>query len=301
MRYIKKKGAGDPSNQSQIFTNINLKVLCCRYWSLTLWDCNDMIFPYWRIYWNKNSGGILGYHDELISMDPDCVYIIPPFTPFYTRYEKRHIYSKGINVTGKVIHGSIDEAELEAHSLIHLFIHFNLGIPFDNVTPGIYKLKLTSDQLIEITQIISRLKIENIYFSTKDNLKIQAFVMEVLSQLETELWDTINVDDRVLKTLRFIEANMNEKFSNTFLAENVSMAPNSFARLFKTEMNITLHNFIQKRKIARACELFDHTNDTIEEVAYFLGYSDRYHFSRVFKSFTGVPPAKYKSGTIVTL
>jgi len=301
MRYIKKKGIGDPSNQSQIFTNINLKVLCCRYWSLTLWDCNDMIFPYWRIYWNKNHGGVLGYNDELISMNPDYVYIIPPFTPFFTRFGRNPGFSKGINVTGKVINQHVSENEIENNSLIHLFTHFNLGIPFDNVAPGIYKLELTSDQLKEISQIVTRLKIENINFSIKDNLKIQAFIMEILSQLETELWDTINVDDRVLKTLRFIEANMDEKFSNTFLAENVSMAPNSFARLFKTEMNITLHNFIQKRKIARACELFDHTNDTIEEVAYFLGYSDRYHFSRVFKSFTGVPPAKYKSGTIITL
>ncbi len=301
MRYIKKKESGDPSNQSQIFTNISLKVLCCRYWSLSLWDCNDMIFPYWRIYWNKNDGGQLGYNDELIIMKPDHVYIIPPFTSFYTRYKKRHIFKKGINVSGKVINAFTDESKIETNLLIHLFIHFNLGIPFDNVSPGIHKLKLTTDQFNEITQIISRLKIENINFSIKDNLKIQAFIMEALSRLGKELWDTINVDDRVLKTLRFIEANMNEKFSNSFLAKNVSMAPNSFARLFKTEMKITLHNFVQKRKIARACEMFDHSNNTIEEVAYFLGYSDRYHFSRVFKSFTGIPPAKYKSGTVITL
>lgn len=301
MRYIKKKEAGDPSNQSQVFTNINLKVLCCRYWSLKLWDCNDMLFPYWRIYWNKNQGGILGFNDDLIQMSPDYVYIIPPFTHFFTRYGKRNAISKGINVTGKVVMGNVNEFEIGANSLLHLFIHFNLGIPFDNVAPGIYKLKLSSDQINEIEQIISRLKIENINFSIKDNFKIQAFIMEILSQLGKELWNTINIDDRVLRTLRFIDANINEKFSNAFLADSVNMAPNSFARLFKNEMRITLHNFIQKRKMARACEMFDHTNNTIEDVAYYLGFSDRYHFSRVFKSYTGVPPAKYKSGTIITL
>ena len=74
------------------------------------------------------------------------------------------------------------------------------------------------------------------------------------------------------------------------------MAPNSFARLFKEEINITLHNFIQKRKIARACNLFEHSNKTIEDVTFELGFSDRYHFSRVFKSITGITPAVYKSG-----
>ena len=300
MRYIKRKEIGDPSNQRQVFTNISLKVLCCRYWSLTQWDCNDMIFPYWRIYWNKNNGGQLGYNDELIAMDPEHVYIIPPFTSFYTRYGKNGL-NKGINVSGKMIDSRINESEIELNSLLHFFIHFNLGIPFDNVSPGILKLKLNKYQIKEISEIIAQLKIENINFSIKDNLRIHAFTMDILSQLEEELWNTINMDHRVLKTLRFIEANMNEKLDNVLLAENVNMAANSFARLFKTEMKITLHNFIQKRKIARACELFDHTNNTIEDIAFLLGFSDRYHFSRVFKTFTGVPPAKYKAGTILTL
>jgi len=57
-----------------------------------------------------------------------------------------------------------------------------------------------------------------------------------------------------------------------------------------------LHQFVQNRKIAKSCELFEHTNKSIENVAFNLGFSDRYHFSRVFKSVTGLTPASYKSG-----
>ena len=74
------------------------------------------------------------------------------------------------------------------------------------------------------------------------------------------------------------------------------MATNSFSRLFKQKMEITLHNFIMKRKIAQSCELFSHTNKSIEEVAFDMGFSDRYHFSRVFKLITGTTPAVYKAG-----
>ena len=120
--------------------------------------------------------------------------------------------------------------------------------------------------------------------------------MEALSKIGGELWKAVNIYDRVLKVLRFIEISIDKKLSNSELASIVNMAPNSFARLFKEEINIILHNFIQKRKIARACNLFEHSNKTIEDVTFELGFSDRYHFSRVFKSITGITPAVYKSG-----
>ena len=50
-----------------------------------------------------------------------------------------------------------------------------------------------------------------------------------------------------------------------------------------------------KRKIAQSCDLFLHTNQSISEVAHNIGFSDRYHFSRVFKMITGSSPAVYKS------
>ncbi len=300
MRYVRKKGAGDPSNKRQIFTHIDLKVLLCRYWSLYIWDCYDMVFPYWRIYWNRNEGGILNFNDKDFIMEPDHVYIIPPFTPFHTKYTKNHLYRDGINVSGHVIEEKDDEDEIGKEMMIHLFIHFNLGVPFDNVAPGIYELKLTEDLRNKVWEISSGLKIENTNFSLKENLRIQSFILDVMSSLEKELWNTIDIDERVLKVLRIIEINMNEKFTNEFLAAEVNMAPNSFARLFKNEMNVTLHRFIQKRKIAQACKLLDHTSQTIDEVTFILGFSDRYHFSRVFKSVTGVPPAKYRSGVVLT-
>jgi AraC-like DNA-binding protein len=275
--FSKKIALGDPSSNFQNFIDLKLKLLCCRYWLLNLWDCHDMIFPFWRIYWNRNEGGELIHLEEVYKMTPDTLYIIPPFTSFSSRFSKKHIYETGIHVSGRHLTSDYNEEDYLDSSLIHFFIHFNLGVPFDNVYPGI-------------------LKIENTDFKLTFNLKLQAFIKEVLTNIGPELWKAINIDDRVLKVIRFIEANINKKLSNSEIASLVNMAPNSFARLFKEEMHITLHNFIQNRKIARSCELFEHTNKTIEDVAYNLGYSDRYHFSRVFKTVTGLTPGIYKSG-----
>ncbi|GAA3650254.1 hypothetical protein GCM10022397_38580 [Flavivirga jejuensis] len=255
-----------------------------------------MVFPFWRIYWNKNEGGELTLQDTVYKMDPNYLYIISPFTSFSTRYLKNHNYKSGIHVSGKHLSERHDGAYFENKSLIHFFTHFKLGTPFDNVFPGIFKIELTEHLKGRLVYLTERLKIENHDFKLTFNLKLQSFVKEVISNIGSELWKTINIDDRVLTVHRFIEANINKKLSNSELAAIVNMAPNSFARLFKEEMSITLHNFIQNRKIAKACEVFEHTNETIEGISFRLGFSDRYHFSRVFKAITGISPALYKSG-----
>ncbi|WPR71147.1 AraC family transcriptional regulator [Flavobacterium sp. NG2] len=296
MEFVKKIELGDPSTNKQNFIDIKLKLSCCRYWYLDLWDCHDMVFPFWRIYWNKNEGGALKFQEETYIMKPDSLYIISPFTSFSTQYSKNHKYSTGIHVAGNNLSERDNETYYEEKSLIHFFTHFNLGTPFDNVVPGIFKIELTEHLNERLHYLTDRLKSENHDFKLTFNLKLQSFIKEAISNIGPELWKTITIDSRVLTIHRYIEASIDKKLSNSELAEIVNMAPNSFARLFKEEMNITLHNFIQNRKIAKACELFEHSSETIENVSDILGFADRYHFSRVFKSITGISPAVYKSG-----
>ena len=123
------------------------------------------------------------------------------------------------------------ESDYEEKYLIHFFIHFNLGVPFDNVYSDI-------------------LKIENKDFKLIFNLKLQAFIKESLTNIGPELWKAINIDERVLKVIRYVEVHLNQKLSNTNMSSLANVAPYSIARLFKEEINITLHNFIQNRKIA---------------------------------------------------
>ena len=296
MKFVKNVELGDPSSNKQNFIDVKLKLLCCRYWYLDLWDCHDMVFPFWRIYWNKNEGGELRLQEDIYKMTPDCLYIIAPFTSFSTQFLNNHKFTSGIHVSGRNLSKKHNESYHEEKSLLHFFTHFKLGTPFDNVLPGIFKIELTNHLKERLVYLTERLKIENHDFKLTFNLKLQALIKEAISNIGSELWKTINIDSRVLTVHRYIEASVGEKLSNSELASIVNMAPNSFARLFKEEMDITLHSFIQKRKIAKACELFEHSDETIENVSYTLGFSDRYHFSRVFKSITGISPAVYKSG-----
>ncbi|WP_299666682.1 AraC family transcriptional regulator [uncultured Polaribacter sp.] len=287
---------GDPSTNQQTFTDVELKTLCCRYWLLDTWDCHDLAFPFWRIYWNKNDGGVLQLNQTIHEMTPDKVYIIPPFTSFSTYFKKNKKHHKGFQVTGRHLTTEDDDTELAKTSLLHVFIHFNLGVPFDNVYPGIFMVEVSDSLKEKFDYLTERLKQENTYFYVTYTLRLQALIKEILSNIGPELFKTLNVDQRILKVVRYIENNIDQNLSNSSLADIANMATNSFSRLFKQKMNITLHNFIMKRKISRSCKLLMHTNKTIKEVSYSLGFSDRHHFSRVFKLVTGITPSVYKSG-----
>lgn len=296
MRYYSTRERGDPSEVQQMFTSVQIKLWCCRFWQLHIWNCNVMAFPYWRIYWNKNRGGVIGLGHKKYIMEPDQLYIIPPNTPFYSYIQNSHRNNNGITVEGKRIDETDREQDIPGEALLHLFIHFNLGIPFDRVEPKIYPIELNQRQLKMLEWLTQQLKTEPATFSIPVSLHLQSLILDFLGNLEKELWETTRIDNRVLSVIRHIDKYIQQNHSNSDLANLSGMAVNSFARLFKNETGVTIQQFIKERKVDKACALLDHTEHTIEEVAQKTGFADRYHFSRIFKSIKGVSPGCYRKG-----
>lgn len=306
MRYLSRQPSGDPSSEQQQFNAINLQVWCCRYWKLDMWDCNDMLYPYWRIYWNKNSGGVLQYHGISYEMNPQTIYLIAPFTPFHTSFVNNSYYTRGIHVQGKPVVETDNEEVLAQQHLLHFFIHFNLGVPIGNIRPGVFTIAMDETKSSALELLLDEVKQHHVKFSMTANFKLYAFITMMLSALDASVWDTIKVDSRILNVLQYIDrCTMPEdekikiNFQNSTLAEIAAMAQNSFTRLFRQEMGVAPQHYIRQRRIAQACALFDHTGKSIDEVAEILGFADRYHFSRVFRMIAGVSPARYRKAGIV--
>lgn len=287
---IDYKRKGDPSSVEQLFTSIRLKIWCCRYWQLQRWNTQNMAFPYWRIYWNRNVGGTIGYGKETYKMTPDFAYIITPNTPYYSFIEtakNTHRHS----VLGKPVVGEDDE-DLYTDALFHLYIHFNIGLPFDNVGPAIYPIALNSFQLERLEKLSRELKKTN-QFDLNVTMYLQALLFDFMGSLP-DIWNQNSIDKRILQVIRFIDRNISHNYSNETLASLVHMATNSFARLFKENMKVSVQHFIKKRKIYAACGFFDHSRLSIEVVSQRLGFADRYHFSRIFKQIKGCSPGVYQ-------
>lgn len=293
--YYKIPDKGDPSDVLQLFPHYNLQIHCCRYWWLQQWEFKELSFPYWRIYHNNGEGAVLLYGDEEYALTSDKIIMIAPNTSYATRLYDHKIPNSGYSLKGGRLNQDMIEEQLKmGKCILHLFIHFNIGMPYDNVSPGVFVFKLT-DHLKEKLDIIKKqLTYEYTRFSFHTSLSIQSLIGDLLSDLPELSWDLITKDYRILEVLKYVENNVKNDLDNKVLAIKIKMATNAFTRLFTKEIGVSPQKYVKKKRIDKACILLHHSNLVIDEVAMRTGFADRYHFSRIFKQITGVSPAKYK-------
>jgi AraC family transcriptional regulator len=70
--------------------------------------------------------------------------------------------------------------------------------------------------------------------------------------------------------------------------------PVHLSREFRKHYHMTIGELIRKRRIDRACELLSKSGMSLSEVALTCGFSDQSHFCAMFKSHTGLTPAKFR-------
>jgi AraC-like DNA-binding protein len=286
---------GDPSDVLQLFPSFSLRLLCCRYWWLRKWEFKELAYPYWRIYYNKIAGASIYFEGERYELTPDKIIMIAPNTSFSTALAGGFDSGKEYELEGDRMSDHILEENVAGmDGVLHLFIHFNLGMPYDNVYPGIFVFDLTPHLREKINAIIDNLTADYSRFNFYSALNIQSLIGDLLADVPESRWDLMSNDFRILEVLGYIEKNLHKSLHNDVLARKASMATNAFTRLFTKETGESPQRYVKKKRIENACALLHHSQYTIDDIAVRTGFADRFHFSRIFKRITGVSPARYR-------
>lgn len=282
---------GDPSEIIQVFPKYEIQIHCCRYWWLQHWEFNDLSFPFWRVYHNSFDGAAIIYNNQKIPITPDKLILIAPNTSYST-----YMYNNSIPPSGYSLKGGRVSQMLPSNEqyLLHLFIHFNLGMPYDHATPGVYSLPINKELNAMLAGIKKHLNYEHAKFSFYSTLAISTIINHLLSSLPEKSWQNTSADYRINAVIRYIENYLTNDLSNPHLARIANMATNAFNRLFNQEAGTSPQKYVKKKRIDKACILLHHSTLSIEEIATACGFADRYHFTRIFSQVTGYSPAKYK-------
>jgi len=231
---------------------------------------------------------VLSFDGKDYPLEKDKILMIAPNTSYSTRIEGFEAPEKGYRLEGGRIGSDQMDSRAAADSILHLFIHFNIGVPYDKVSPGIFVFDLTEHLQGKLKVIKDHLAVDFSMFDFYTVLVIQSLIMDLLSLVPESRWEQISKDSRILNVLSHIESDMADDLSNQALASRASFSTNAFNRFFSEEVGVPPQKYVKKKRIERACALLHHSAYTIEQVALETGFADRYHFSKIFKKITGL-------------
>ena len=294
---------GDPSSRIQEFQEVLPRLLCCRYWWMADWRSQQMSFPYWRLYWNR-SGRAKVVYNKTIYLEPDKLVLIPPNTPFATDIEGSQIdpslpYSlRG----GRVENREMEEKLIAEGTVLHMFIHFTLGYPFDTISPEIFLFDITKDQEQLIYSITEQLINGKVKFEQSGSLELYSLLFSLLHQIPFDAWRNRILDSRVINGILHMEKNIREiEIANSTLAEIGGMSVNAYARIFKEQTGTSPRKYLLRMRVERGCNLLHHSDLTIDQIASECGFSDRYYFTRIFTRTMNLSPGVYRrNGVLVS-
>lgn len=126
---------------------------------------------------------------------------------------------------------------------------------------------------------------------------LKAFYFYIHRLLFSRSNDNVGTDNDweiVIRIIDMILSNYKDPISIGDLCKFASMSESNLCNLFKKHMGNTLSQYINYVRVTKAIDLLRKTDKRIYEVAYEVGYTNQYYFTKVFKSWTGDNPSDFR-------
>ena len=106
-------------------------------------------------------------------------------------------------------------------------------------------------------------------------------------------------NELVVKMLNYIDDNLYKRITMDEISSIFYFNKDYLMRIFKKELDITIMDYINKRRIYNSLELLKNTDDLVIKVALNSGYSSLEYYSETFTKVLGVSPLTYRKFTRV--
>lgn len=143
--------------------------------------------------------------------------------------------------------------------------------------------------------ILDRLRSETVGFQhiiAADTLKIIATVLAAQQNLRT--------DARKYDLVRRTKAAIEEQTESLPVIENLAavlgVSAGHLRRVFKEHTGLSPYQYHLQLKIGRAKMMLRESDASIKHIAKMLGFQNVYHFSKLFKAKTDMPPNQWRHG-----
>lgn len=218
-----------------------------------------------------------------LNLEPGAIIIIPPEASINvnlaTSLEVINVY-----ISKSLISDVFDDFSLENGNYLKIDNFLYMYDPF-------------LEQAIELIKDI--LYVGDRFESLEAQNIARVLVSRIISKYSFPIVNNTNFDNGLpLQTLQkifdFIEDNLHRRIPIERLAHMAGIGSAQFSRLFKRATNVTLHQYIIKRRVERARDLLAETQLPIAEIAHECGFADQVHLTRFFGRIVGTSPASFR-------
>lgn len=104
----------------------------------------------------------------------------------------------------------------------------------------------------------------------------------------------VNASHIVQQACEYMDRHVYDKFDVHTLASELKVSRGYLSKVFKQELNMTMSDYMRRKKISIAAILLANTNHPIDDIALSLAFCSRSHLGRVFLQEKGCSPAEYR-------
>jgi AraC family transcriptional activator of pobA len=236
---------------------------------------------FFEIVWLQNEWPLHAVKDEEERKSGDWIYLIPP----YRVHQLNKAGKTGILLSFK--RDFLDEEDKEFY--LDIFKIFNIQGEFSC-------LPLTEHNALELQKIYTLLEEE--YKEQDNNFLILKALLKVfllkLIRVKEHVFTSQDVNQkRVFQFMMHLEENYQLERNVMFYADELGISSKRLNQILKEKLDKTGMQLIHDRIILEAKRKIIHSENTLKEIAYQLGFTDRPYFTRFFKKQTGTSPEDF--------
>jgi AraC family transcriptional activator of pobA len=252
-------------------------------------DEADLLLPHRKNHYLivlMRKGGTRQWIDMTLTLKSNTVYFYVP-NRIIVKEGTEEIWATGIAFTKECL------ALQENASLAKL--------PIIESRQGGHELLLSDQDLDFVEDLIVKINIENRNPGEWQQRMLAAYLtvlLTYLSKLYVDQYQAQHVSAEKM-LLKAYQAKINESFRELKevgdYALELNISPGHLSDVVKIQSGKPAIKHIHERLILEARRLLFHTDNSLKEIAFDLGFSDASYFNRFFKRETDVTPAAYRS------
>jgi AraC family transcriptional activator of pobA len=237
---------------------------------------------FFEIVWLQNEFPLHAVKEEEEQGSGDWIYLIPP----YRVHQLNKAGKNGILLSFK--RDFLEEEDKEFY--LDIFKIFNIQGEFSC-------LPLSTANAAELGKIYQLLEEE--YRGQPGGFLILKALLKVfllkLIRIKEHVFTAQDVNQkRVYEFMILLEGNYQQERNAEFYASALGISSKRLNQILKEKLDKTAMQLIHDRIILEAKRKIIHSENTLKEIAYDLGFSDRPYFSRFFKKQTGTAPEDFQ-------